>query len=307
MHDFNDGNEKRLSGGLCLEIKNEFWIVGVVSILFMILAGVKELGLFRAILGLPFVLFFPGYALMAALFPGKRDLDGLERVVLSFALSIAVVPLLGLLLNQTYWGIRLYPILITIFLFTLFMSLISIYRRRKITLEERFKISWHLNLPKWGELCKFQKIMSVTLAGIIVLVLGILCYIAAVPNSGERYTEFYVLGPGGKAEDYPRSLKIDENEVVALGVVNHEYRKVTYNIEVRLDGSKNQDIGPIKLEHGQKWQESIGLLVPETFQKEKIRNVDEITSKKIKVEFLLTKDGLNELYKSLHLWADVKQ
>ncbi len=44
----------------------------------------------RVIFGLPFVLFLPGYALIAALFPGKGDLDGIERVALSFGLSIAV-------------------------------------------------------------------------------------------------------------------------------------------------------------------------------------------------------------------------
>jgi len=37
----------------------------------------------------------------AALFPGKDDLDGIERIALSFGLSIAVVPLMGLALNYT--------------------------------------------------------------------------------------------------------------------------------------------------------------------------------------------------------------
>src|SRR3972149_42796 len=65
----------------------------------------------RIILGLPFVLFFPGYALMAALFPRKDDIDPIERVALSLGLSIAVVPLIGLALNYSPWGIRLDPIL----------------------------------------------------------------------------------------------------------------------------------------------------------------------------------------------------
>jgi uncharacterized membrane protein len=35
------------------------------------------------------IFFIPGYALIAALFPGKADIGGIERVILSFALSIA--------------------------------------------------------------------------------------------------------------------------------------------------------------------------------------------------------------------------
>jgi uncharacterized membrane protein len=60
------------------------------------------------------MLFLPGYALIATLFPRKGDLDGIERIALSFGLSIAITPLLGLGLNYTPFGIRLTPILIVI-------------------------------------------------------------------------------------------------------------------------------------------------------------------------------------------------
>jgi len=65
------------------------------------------------------VLFLPGYALIAALFPSKNDLDGIERLALSFGLSIAVVPLIGLGLNFTPFGIRLVPIIVSLSVFTL--------------------------------------------------------------------------------------------------------------------------------------------------------------------------------------------
>ena len=38
----------------------------------------------RVLLGLLLVLFLPGYSLIAALFPAKDDLDGIERITLSF-------------------------------------------------------------------------------------------------------------------------------------------------------------------------------------------------------------------------------
>jgi len=42
----------------------------------------------RIILGLPLVLFLPGYSLIATLFSRKDDLDGIERIALSFGLSM---------------------------------------------------------------------------------------------------------------------------------------------------------------------------------------------------------------------------
>ncbi len=49
----------------------------------------------------------------------REGIDGIERVALSFGLSIAIVPLIGLALNFTPWGIRLVPIMIATTGFTL--------------------------------------------------------------------------------------------------------------------------------------------------------------------------------------------
>jgi len=94
----------------------------------------------RIILGLPLVLFLPGYALIAALFPRKDDLDGIERIALSFGLSIAITPLLGLALNYTPFGIRLSPILIVLSVFTISLAMGAYARRSMITEEDRFVV-----------------------------------------------------------------------------------------------------------------------------------------------------------------------
>jgi uncharacterized membrane protein len=77
----------------------------------------------RIILGLSLVLFLPSYALIATLFPRKDDLDGIERIALSFGLSIAISPLLGLALNYTLFGIRLTPVLIVLMVFTIALAI----------------------------------------------------------------------------------------------------------------------------------------------------------------------------------------
>nr|WP_243687988.1 DUF1616 domain-containing protein [Methanobacterium formicicum] len=106
----------------------------------------------RTILGVLLVLFIPGYSLIAALFPKWGDLDGIERAALSFGLSIAVTPLIGLALNYTPWGIRLDPILVSLTIFTLAMVTIAFLRRRRLPDEEKFFVPFGEFTKKISEL-----------------------------------------------------------------------------------------------------------------------------------------------------------
>ncbi len=96
----------------------------------------------RIVLGVFLVLFLPGYSLIAALFPRRGDLDSIERVALSFGLSIAFTSLIGLALNYTPGGIRLDPILICLVGFTLVMCLIAYLRRRSLPDKEKFAVAF---------------------------------------------------------------------------------------------------------------------------------------------------------------------
>ncbi|MEM2179169.1 MAG: DUF1616 domain-containing protein, partial [Candidatus Methanomethylicaceae archaeon] len=80
-------------------------------------------------LGSLFVLFLPGYSLIEALYPREEELSPLERLALSIGLSLAIVPLVGLILNYTPWGIRLDPIITALSFLTLGLLLISSYRK----------------------------------------------------------------------------------------------------------------------------------------------------------------------------------
>jgi len=121
-------------------------ILTLSCIPFVLLPPLNETPV-RIILGLLLVLFLPGYSLIAALFPGKDDLDGIERIALSFGLSIAVVPLLGLALNYTPFGIRLVPILIVLSVFTVSLAVIAGVRRQGLPEGERFVVV----VDGWGQ------------------------------------------------------------------------------------------------------------------------------------------------------------
>jgi uncharacterized membrane protein len=123
------------------EIDNQVILIAVVAATLLLFPLVVfTSGGVRIAFGLLFTLFFPGYTLISALFPKQDRLGGIERVALSLGLSIAIVPIIGLILNFTPWGIRLYPIVISVTLFILIAAGIAWYRQRKLAPDQRFRV-----------------------------------------------------------------------------------------------------------------------------------------------------------------------
>jgi uncharacterized membrane protein len=246
------------------------------------------------------VLFVPGYALIAALFPRKEDLDGIERVALSFGLSIAVVPLIGLGLNYTPWGIRLTPVVISLALFTVIMTAVAHYRRAQLPADDRFSVETgkHLDSLKAelvaGDKSRLDKALTILLVLSIIASVSALVYVIVTPKQGEKFTEFYILGPKGMAYDYPTVVEAGNNSTVIVGVVNHEYNLVNYTMHLSLNNSTL--LGrEIALEHNQTWEEPVSYVLNKTGDSQK-------------VEFLLYKeDNFTAPYRDLHLWVNVSE
>ena len=269
--------------------------------IFVLTPGLSETAV-RNILGLPLVLFLPGYALIASLFPAKSDLDGIERTALSFGLSIAVVPLIGLGLNYTPWGIRLLPILISLSVFTFLMCGLAYLRRAKLSETEAFEVPFRetalslkaeiLEKPK----SKLDQALTVVLILSILLSVATLIYVIATPKEGEHFTEFYILGPDGKADNYTTNYVLGESGTVIVGIVNHEYRPINYTMEIKLENKflplpENQR--QISLAHNETWQE------PVTF-------TPLFEGQNLKLEFLLFNETDRTVpYRDLHFWIDV--
>ena len=188
------------------------------------------------LLAILLVLFAPGYVLVAALFPGSKEIDWIERIALSFGLSIAVVPLLGLLLNFTPFGIRFAPIVATIALFTGLVGLAAYWRRMRIPPADRLSATLEIAGPAWQEYSALDKVLTIALVAGIIIAASTLAYVIATPRPGERFTEFYILGPGGIASGYPTELNVSEPGSVIMGIVNHEAASVNYTVRVDLVG-----------------------------------------------------------------------
>ena len=85
---------------------------------------------------------------------------------------------------------------------------------------------------------------------------------------------------------------VGEGKVI-MGIINREYETVTYRVEVVIDGVKNNEVGPVALDHDGKWEKVIGFTPGRAGDNQK-------------VEFLLYKQGQKEVYRRIHLPVDVR-
>ena len=257
----------------------------------------------RSALGLTMVLFLPGYALVAALFPGKLALGRVERAALSLAISIAVSSLIGLGLNWTYLGIRLDPLATSLSLFTIIGIAIANKRRHDLPEDERIIVSMksagqafrdHV-LPSSAS--RMDRSLNLILVAVVLISVAFTIFILAVPKHGEKFTEFYILGPDGKTDNYPTDFLPGAKYPIAVGIVNHEYRNVTYDLVARINGTSVVDTlysNHISLSDEGSWYRVINLTTNLT------------SGTDLRLEFLLYKDGnMTAPYRDLHLWVNV--
>jgi len=278
-----------------MEINNRRILIVIIAITLLLFPAVAfTSGVIRIALGLLFILFFPGYTLLSAIFPKKGSIGGIERIVLSFGLSIAVTPLIGLILNYTPWGISLYPSLISVTLFILVTSAVSWYRQRTLSPTEHFSIGINISWPRWGKLRNIDRVLYLSVLIVILTALGGLGYVFVVPKQGETFTEFYILGAEGKAENYPKQVIQGEPVELVIGIINHEYEVTSYQIDIEINGNENKKITIDPLSHEEKWEDIVSF-IPQSLGKGQ------------KVEFWIYRNGTSQPYfkDPLHLYIDV--
>jgi uncharacterized membrane protein len=276
------------------KVERDLLSINVLTLFLILIISCFPSTPLRIVLGLPFGLFFPGYTLTAALFPKKEGLGGIWRVALSFGLSIAMIPLIGLIFDYAPWGITLYPILVSLAVFILFTSAIAWYRRRRLPPKERFSVPFlrRLPAPKWRGAGRENKALYVVLGLSIAFAIGSIAYSVVAPTAGEKFTEFYILGSEGGAADYPKELLVGEEGNVTIGIVDHEHEQVTYRVEIWINGNKEDELSAITLDHGQRWEHEVSFSFQEAGPHQE-------------VSFLLFKQGQSDPYGTLHLFVNV--
>jgi uncharacterized membrane protein len=138
-----------------------------------------------------------------------------------------------------------------------------------------------------------NKLLYIIFVLAIILIIGCIYYINSRPNMDGACTEFYILGPGGRAEGYPTSLAAGQQAQVIVGLVNRERRTVNYTIRVKTGDVVQRTVCPIILEDGQKWEKPVVFVLYAPHEREQL-------------QFLLFRQGDTAAYRSLCLWVTVR-
>ena len=298
------------------------WLVAGIGAIYLPVLNETSI---RIILEIPLVLFIPGYCLIAALFPKEGDLGLIERIMLSIGVSIAVVPLIGLGLNFTQWGIRLDPIVISLTFFTYVMILVAIYQRAILPVEKRFRIPFFAIAGRIrqevippGERGVDRVLSVVLMLVMIAVVLGTVYVIVTPKEGGERFTEFYVLGEKQIAADYPDQIITGKDYPVYIGVGNYENRDMTYTIETWLLQTEFNNVTNISRIIAMDPNDHVSFTLAHNATTIIPYNLSFKKTGYDRVEFLLFNEGgpgldvtgsdrINASYRDLHLWVTVRE
>jgi uncharacterized membrane protein len=210
-------------------------VVGV-SLVLLPLVSLGSEGPLRFVVAFASVLFAPGYTLAAALFPKDGEMDWIERIALSFGLSIAAVALLGVILNYTPLGVRLESIAGALLSFTVVVGAIAYGRRIRVPAERRLSFMGDFEAPRWGEFTALDKAITGVLVAIIAVGIVAIGYVLSVPQAKSGFTEFFLLDDSGQPVNYPTRLNVSQTANVTPVVVNHEYAQVYYSVRIDLVG-----------------------------------------------------------------------
>ena len=223
-----------------------------------------------------------------------RDaLDGPERLALSFGLSVAIVPILALILDRLPWGLSLWSIVCAEGLVIALLSMVALTRRSRLPTEALPVLTVDVDLKGWwATQDRTGRALYVVLASALLLALISAAAIFLLPSPGDNFTEFYLLGPNGLAESYPREAVPGQALSVTVGIANREGRVAEYRVEVQVDGERIGTAGPVTMGDAEVWEAPLAYALPQVGDDQQ-------------VEFLLYRDGGQEPYRRLRLWINV--
>lgn len=137
-----------------------------------------------------------------------------------------------------------------------------------------------------------DKLLSWVLLIAVVAAIGLTVLLTQLPPREEPFTEFYLLGNDGIAEDYLFDLRAGRGEPVIVGITNHESQATSYVVEVW--AARETIVGSTNSTHVDSMTQ-IGTLHVDLLDGQTYEQPYQVTVKDTnanKVEFLLFKPGV---------------
>lgn len=216
-------------------------LVFLVSVICLVVFQLAKQSDYQITVEFLLILFLPGYALISMVYPRKIGLGALERIVYSFASSITLTAVTGIVLNFTSYRTLIDPILYVLFSLTVIFLLLAYLRRGRLLKENRFSIGFGGVKGLWRGFSRetgTEKTLSLMLVISIVLVIST-TIITANPMD-ERYTNFTVLDSSGNTVESITLLSNDTDNLI-ISIVNQENKKTDYRLLVTSGGNVLMD------------------------------------------------------------------
>jgi uncharacterized membrane protein len=220
------------------------------------------------LVGVGLVLFAPGYAIVAALFPERprrrdtrspksvlaltRAHDGVlirERLALAFGVSVLSIPIFAVLLGAL--GVPLTPTSTLAAVWTIVGggAIVGTVRRFALPEGERFDLrsaARSVDIDRSVTEDSTTTLLTVGLCCVAVVALGAFTVAIAGPTQSMSYTSASILTPGSNGEPvasgYPVNTSQGESTPLVVRVTNHHETAANYTVVARLQRVDGQTV-----------------------------------------------------------------
>lgn len=289
------------------------------------------------LVGLPVLLFVPGYTLVAVAFPTadnattrtrfalvglggtrRRTVDLTERVALSFGMSLAFLPPVALL----GWTVGMSPMDAPLALAALGFvgSVVGAVRRVRLPAAERFTVpygDWLDSLVVgFGRGRLSGRLLNLLLALSVLFAGATIGYAFVVPNSAESYSSLYLVTENDAGElvaaGYPSEFTLGETQTLVVGIQNEEAARTSYTVvtelqrvqaagdQVSVVEEQELDRFEVTLESGERWEAERGI-------------TPGLVGDDLRVQYLLytgtapADAQADSAYRTAHIWISVSE
>lgn len=313
-----------------------------VALFFTLTAGAVllspySLGWVTALIALPFLFVLPGFVFLAVLFPRRavqtnpeadgplftlhtRGIDDVERYVLSFGMSLLIVPIVAVVYSLLPIAYSRQLIAGTILGLVLVGIVVGALQRARVPPEERYTIPFKTYFGQAKRavtgVAPLDAVLNIVLAVAVVTSLSAVGYAVLDPLDGTQYTEVALMTETESGDlvagDYPEEFIRGEPQPLTVSITNREDARQTYEVVVAVQRVSGEAASPTVLEQRRVDDFSLTVDAGETTRLQHAAQ-SPISGENLRLVYLVyegtppERPTTENAYRHVHLWIDVSE